>query len=133
MPSAATGPGTPPMADVRLMPLSEAATAIGVAVADLRTAMRHGQLTPVRLGRKFFVTESDLRAMVALCRVLPKPPASGSDPEADAPANGLSSTEEKSLAQAAALATAAALKKRSPRTSGRNTSPNRKAAVSPAS
>ncbi len=71
------------LAELRLMSLSEAAGAIGVSVGDLRTAMRHDQLTPVRIGRKFFVTESDLRSMITRCRATPKGQDCGSGPAPD--------------------------------------------------
>lgn len=114
---------TPP----RLLTLEIGAEMIGLKPADLRSAIRKGALTHARIGRRYYVTQSDLTEFVQACRVTLKDHGSGSGHGPADPANGSSSTTAASIAQAAALGTALALSRRSPATSKPSTGPRQKA------
>ncbi|MFO1209720.1 MAG: helix-turn-helix domain-containing protein [Amaricoccus sp.] len=82
-----------------LLTVEEAAAAIHatVKVTAIYRAIREGRLTASRIGKRFYVSESDLRRFTK-CRAPASPPASGK--EAMAP--GSSSTPVVSIGQAAA-------------------------------
>lgn len=114
-----------------LLTLSAGAERIGLKAPDLSSGIRNGLLTHVKIGRRYFVTVSDLKAFVDKCRVTPKDQGSGSDPGPGEQRNGSSSTEDLSMARAAALATARALRKPSRDTSKPSTGRRPRGAVSP--
>ena len=88
--------------------------------ASLRSAARQGKLTIVRVGRTDFVTPAAIRQMmVTKCPENDSRPASTSGRTT---AHGSSETERNLSAQAAMLATAEALKKRSRPTSVKSSS-----------
>jgi len=91
-------------------------------VASLRTEIRAGRLRAHMIAGKMGVTETAIREMIERCRVVPKDPASISDPrDATAPPDGSSATDLARSAQDAALATARALKRPSRPTSPKST------------
>lgn len=88
--------------------------------ASLRAEAKKGFLSIIRIGNKDFVTPAALREMrVRKCQENASPQGSIS---AKTKASGSSETDRSQYAQAAMRATAEALKKRSPRTSTRNSS-----------
>lgn len=83
----------------------------GIGPDALRAARKQGRLTIIRLGRKDWVSPAAMRELM-LCQDPPKDPGSTSTPKSEP---GLSETGRSLDALAAAKATAAALKRRSPR------------------
>jgi hypothetical protein len=70
-------------APVRLLPIPEAASLLGVPEKSLlREAERHGHL--VRVGRAVRIMESELGELIEKCRSQPKVPASCSESAQDA-------------------------------------------------
>jgi hypothetical protein len=104
-------------------------------VASLRTEIRAGRLRAHMIAGKMGVTETAIREMIERCRVVPKDPASISDPHAGTKAaahpDGSSATDLAKSAQDAALATAQALKRPSRPTSPRSTTRGPSAARKP--
>ncbi len=91
-----------------------------IGPATLRAEARRGRLALMRIGRTDFVTPAAMREMMEKCRVPQKEPAFGSTPPKEL---GSSGTEDRSFdAQAAARASANALKKRSATTSPKSSS-----------
>lgn len=109
-----------PRADIRLLTVAEAAEYLGnVRPQALRTEIRKGNLTPVRIAGKDYVTEADLEGLIRKCRVAAKPnrPACISGGGADGDRGGLSSTGEPKPRPDVLKATANKLKRLSPTTS----------------
>src|SRR5690606_41950036 len=86
--------------------------------ATLRAEAARGNLVLERIGRRDFVTRAALREMREKCRVQRREPASGSTRR---PATGSSETDRSSVAQAAALRSARALRENSANTSSKST------------
>ena len=91
--------------------------------SSLRTEIAKGRLSAARIAGKLCVTEADIRGMLERCRERPAGHdcTSGSVPTAGDTMS--SSTEDASLAQAAARMTLTELKGRSRATSRKSTSP----------
>jgi len=90
--------------------------------ASLRAEARRGRLNIFRIGRTDFVLPSAVRELM-----VPECPENENHPvSTSAPTNrsGSSETDRKQSARVAALATAQALKKRSPPISGKSSSPS---------
>lgn len=94
--------------------LKDAATHFGFTVSTLKAEAGRGRLTVYKIGRRYYTTPADVRAMVARCRVEPKVRDFTLTRNAD---NGSSETERASSALDAANATVLRL-----RNSSRNTS-----------
>jgi hypothetical protein len=75
--------------------------------STLRAEAARGRLVIERIGRRDFVTRAALKEMRKLCRIPPKEPAARST---EANACNLPDTERTRVAQAAALASARALR-----------------------
>jgi hypothetical protein len=105
----------------RLLTLKEACAQLAgghITPATLRAEAARGRLDMVRLGRRDFVTEEALDAMVTACHVAPKAPVSILTRRA---ANTRSATEAASSAQAALSQTLRGLKGSLRNTLGSNT------------
>ena len=110
--------------------VAQAAAELGpLTVSTLRNAIARGELIPVRIGARIFLTEAIVREWLASCRDRAKARACGSASEPAATPSGSSSTADASTAQAAASATVLLLKGRSRNTSRANT--GRKPALAP--
>jgi hypothetical protein len=106
----------------------------GMTVSGLRREAARGRLVIERVAGRDFVTLAAIEEMRKLCRVRVKERACGSAPKggtepASGRPSGSSGTERMKRAQAAALATAERLRKRSPATSPQNTLPSEPGAV----
>jgi hypothetical protein len=95
----------------------------GMKVSGLRREIKRGRLACEKIAGKQFVTLRDIKQMRDQCRVEQKAPASTSVSAGDANLCGLSSTAKTRSALAAAQMIAEELKRPSPPTSRRSTSP----------
>ena len=103
-----------------LLSLRDAADRVRLPVSALRTEIRKGRLTPIVVAGKFYLTEGLISEFIASCHE-PRGRGSISDPEKDDQESGSSETRELKLAQSAARATVAELKKNLRPTSPRST------------
>jgi hypothetical protein len=78
--------------------LADAAKRFGFKVATLRAEASRGNLTIYKIGKRYYTTLNDVRAMVQNCRV--QNPRQGFTSTRDA-SNGLSETARASSARAA--------------------------------
>jgi hypothetical protein len=104
------------------MTLAEACETLfrgAITPATLRAEAARGNLVLERIGRRDFVTAAAIQEMRVKCREQRKAPACGSTRE---PASGMSETDRANAAQAAALASARALRKPLQPTSQKSTS-----------
>ena len=92
-----------------------------ISIATLRAEAKRGRLTIMRIGRMDFVTPAGLREMMEKCRVQQRGHASTFTPSNEP---GSSETDRLLAAQAAMNSIATALKKGSPPTSRKSSSPS---------
>lgn len=109
-----------------------------MGAAGLRKERDRGRLVTEMIAGKEYTTLADIERMRELCRVQPRVPASSGVTKAGKQTagsairrDGSSETDQRSLAQAAAMATANALSKNLANTSAKNTSRKKSADVIP--
>ena len=104
--------------------LSDAAAHFGLTVLTLRAEASRGKLQIYRIGRRYYTTPGDVRAMVIRCRVDQKAPDCTS---IRAARNGPSETDRTASALAAANETVQRLKNISRSTLAKNTPQSQRA------
>jgi hypothetical protein len=106
------------MTDLDTMTLKEASERYRFPMATLRAEIGRGRLVVYKIGKRFYTTPDDIRAMVQECRVANLHRASTSTRDE---ANGSSATDRLSSARAALSQTVERLKSSSLATSAKST------------
>lgn len=106
------------MTDLDTMTLKEASERYRFPIATLRAEIERGRLVVYKIGKRFYTTPDDIRAMVQECRVANRHRVSTSTHEET---NGSSETDRLSSARAALSQTVERLKNSSPATSAKST------------
>lgn len=106
------------MTDLDTMTLKEASERYRFPIATLRAEIGRGRLVVYKIGKRFYTTPDDIRAMVQECRVANHHHVSTSTRGED---NGSSATDRLSSARAALSQSVQRLKSSSPATLDKST------------